>query len=46
MKTSKEQKQFVVGKVKQNPKELKNSSCCGPTCCSSTNKKETNRKEK
>jgi hypothetical protein len=45
MKTPKEQKQFVVGKGKQNPKELKNSACCGPTCCSSSNKKETSRKE-
>ena len=46
MKTPKEQKQIVVAKDEQSPKELKNSACCGPTCCSSANKKESNRKEK
>lgn len=46
MKTSKDQKEAVVIKDKQIPKELKNSACCGPTCCSSSNKKESSRKEK
>ena len=46
MKTPKEQKQIVVAKAEQNPKELKNSACCGPTCCSSSNKKESVGKEK
>lgn len=46
MKKPKEQKQIVVAKDEQIPKELKNSACCGPTCCSSANKKESSRKEK
>ena len=46
MKKPKEQKQIVVTKDEQIPKELKNSACCGPTCCSSANKKESSRKEK
>jgi hypothetical protein len=46
MKTPKAQKQVVVGNNEHIPKELNNSTCCGPTCCSSSNKKETNKKEK
>ena len=45
MKTPNEAKQKIKENEKQNPKEQKVSSCCGPTCCGGSNNKINNERK-